>query len=582
MDLQCDPLCGIGVALCVVHAQYVTQSSACRIFYQSVCLVFKLSSHNLLITVAGWEHIYEFLDHIFGEVGSHSGVRMHMGHYAAHITAMIRLGDPSLVGFFSGKHARDFLQTGIALWSQSAPIDIHGPCCDLNIIGGDGTAIGIPVKNVSHLTDVWCPKTTRESLLSWGRNDRCVIRSLGKGKKETKNGSDARKFIKSITSSNANLVELRDELTNFSDVIPSGIYLELQRWLCLNPKEAEWEPLRQLFSCIGSNDSITGLITQEMIPILFQIVAATTATSAIDLSSIPLYLLAQHGMGPEICQIIRCQVQQQGNLQITTVSLFLHLGLCKLKHLTKSHTRNTNTPVAQQITHTYVKCSFDHLFSILSSANDTKSMFDRISGLKQDSLLSQTSSTLEDPTNVGYRYWFSQHGGQIRNKWPLPDGARQIKDETSCEGCQKKRFVYIGHRQRSGLWIWLCIVHQRIIGYHIIKHGEGRRDPLFTLYRFKEVAPKVVYIDFSCGAEESALNWLPEYFGHTEFYHDAFHGYGHICSQRFTSSRLLSLRHLNTSIMEQANSFLQTLRGLLISPRTKVGYSAFCFEHVHD
>lgn len=177
----------------------------------------------------------------------------------------------------------------------------------------------------------------------------------------------------------------------------------------------------------------------------------------------------------------------------------------------------------------------------------------------------------QDPTTTGFRYWFANEGGDIRKRWPLPDAARNLgKDDVSSDGCHKKRFVYVGHRQRSGLWIWLCMCHQRIIGYHIMSHGEGRRDPLLSLYRFKKTPPKVVFIDFSCGAEESALNWLPEYFANTAFYHDIFHGYGHVCSDRFSSSRINSLRHFNTSVMEQANNFLQTLRGLLISSTTKV------------
>lgn len=181
------------------------------------------------------------------------------------------------------------------------------------------------------------------------------------------------------------------------------------------------------------------------------------------------------------------------------------------------------------------------------------------------------SGHVEDPSKTGFRYCFSLEGGDIRRKWPLPESAKVlVKDDAASDACHKKRFAFVGHRQRSGLWIWMCMRHQAIIGYHIMSHGEGRRDPLFTLYRFKQTAPKIIFIDFSCGAEESALNWLPEYFAQTAFYHDIFHGYGHVCSDRFSSVRINHLRHYNTSVMEQANNFLQTLRGLLISPTTKV------------
>jgi hypothetical protein len=95
------------------------------------------------------------------------------------------------------------------------------------------------------------------------------------------------------------------------------------------------------------------------------------------------------------------------------------------------------------------------------------------------------------------------------------------------------------------------MIHQRVIGFHIIKHGEGRRDAIIPVYRFKETAPKATWYDYACGIEESSLNWLPEYFIHTQYFHDAFHGVSHQCCDVLTSARLPIYTSLNTSLMEQ-------------------------------
>ena len=112
--------------------------------------------------------------------------------------------------------------------------------------------------------------------------------------------------------------------------------------------------------------------------------------------------------------------------------------------------------------------------------------------------------------------------------------------------------------------------HSKIVAYHIIKRGEGKRDAICSLYRFKKESPKVMMVDFACHAEETALNWLPEYFKDTSFVHDTFHSYGHVCSSRFGFLDNERKPCINSSLMEQINAYLQPLRGLLASGTTKV------------
>ena len=120
-----------------------------------------------------------------------------------------------------------------------------------------------------------------------------------------------------------------------------------------------------------------------------------------------------------------------------------------------------------------------------------------------------------DPAKCGIRYMLTDHGRSVRNQWPLPPSSEKSIDSSagSCEGCKKVRYTFVGHRQRTALWFSMCMRHQTIIGYHVIAQGEGRRDAMFPIYRFLPEPPEAIFVDFGCGVEETAMNYLPEYFG---------------------------------------------------------------------
>lgn len=161
-----------------------------------------------------------------------------------------------------------------------------------------------------------------------------------------------------------------------------------------------------------------------------------------------------------------------------------------------------------------------------------------------------------DPSTTGIRYLLSSHGMSVRTSWPLPPTSEKIVDEElgSCDGCRKVRTTFVGHRQRSGFWFVMCMHHQRIVGFHLMVHGEGRRDTYVPLLRFMENPPKVIFGDYVCGVEETCFNYVPEFFKDTQFFHDIFHGCCHVCSERFCSRRLSAFASLNTSLMEQVRS----------------------------
>ena len=158
-----------------------------------------------------------------------------------------------------------------------------------------------------------------------------------------------------------------------------------------------------------------------------------------------------------------------------------------------------------------------------------------------------------NPATTGFRYIATESGCSIRSKWALPSTAiaRIGQTEISSDGCSKSRFVHFGNKQRTGMWVNLCLIHEKVIGYHLILNSEGHRDALIPIYKFFEEAPTAIWNDFGCGCEESGLNWLPHFFSKTQHFHDMFHGFSHLCPPRFSSRRLPAYSTLDTSVMEQ-------------------------------
>jgi hypothetical protein len=78
---------------------------------------------------------------------------MHMGHFNDHMRHFSY--SDSFYASFAPDNWRTFLQSGVALWMSS--IARLMPCCDLKVVGGDGTSVGIPIGNVAGLKPVWQP-----------------------------------------------------------------------------------------------------------------------------------------------------------------------------------------------------------------------------------------------------------------------------------------------------------------------------------------------------------------------------------------------------------------------------------------
>jgi hypothetical protein len=109
-------------------------------------------------------------------------------------------------------------------------------------------------------------------------------------------------------------------------------------------------------------------------------------------------------------------------------------------------------------------------------------------------------------------------------------------------------------------------------------HMGGRRDRVLPLYKFKKDPPQVLFCDTACHCEESGMNWLPHYYQNVKMFHDIFHGYQHLCSGTFDSRRSPKYNRIQTSLVEQCNSYLQSLRGVAKSGTMKLSTFMFWIE----
>ncbi len=490
-----------------------------------------------------------------------------MNHYRGNLTSRIQAGDKTRQGFFSPAQCRAFLQSGIACWLQGFPASVNEPCCDLGCVGGDGTSIGTSQKRGMHLRSIWTPLEPRAPSVKWGRNDRRPTAwsldghpdHLTKPLKPALETADARRqsvsacaFVLDILRSRNQAIPELNIVMESTQGLLSPIRNEFRRWCGLSRKSMEYEPLRHIIRVCVSNESVTGAIPQ---PLLTEL----TALLIVELNRMPVQerrlafqkqltnsteVMLKYGIGSHILHVLQAQSRHSeivngSSMLSTTRSLLVHLA---------GATRT--------------------VFALIPAVNPLECR--ECVGC---SLPAGHGVKYHNPAETGFDYncFLKQGGGCERNSWPEPteQGKFLFKDVSGTD-CEKKRTMIIGHRARCSLWVWTCMIHQKVIGHHVIKRGEGKRDAIISLYRFKKAPPAMVFVDFACHAEECGLNWLAEYYKNVLFYHDTFHGYGHKCSSRFSCEGLSGMPATNTSIMEQFNAFLQPIRGILSSGKTRV------------
>ena len=231
---------------------------------------------------AGYEHIYDFANWIFGHGTGHSGVRMNILHWQENMTARYQDESMTRVPFFgSPMKCRNFVQTGIACWTCSIPEEATNACCSLDVVGGDGTHIGVSSKQTMRMSSVWKPEIPRDGILNWRRASRrpasftlkhsdlgAVIAVLDPAAVEVGSVvSKACTHLVHILRDRPKIAELDDTTSECIKSIPEPIQIEFIRWFAGLPIDSsQFKPLQQILLSAVSSESVSGAYPAESIP----------------------------------------------------------------------------------------------------------------------------------------------------------------------------------------------------------------------------------------------------------------------------------------------------------------------------
>jgi hypothetical protein len=277
---------------------------------------------------------------------------MHLGHFRSHVQSRIQHCNPGAAGFFSSKSWREFIQSGAAARLLALPTSVREPCCDLKLIGGDGTCIGVPIANASTVQPVWSPPaSTREPAVSWGRLERCVIDSSGDTTAAER--KDARAFVRSVTVpsiSKDQVRELRDSLETYSTSLPADVLKMLEIWFTLESSDTRWSPLRRIIQACAHEDSVLGIIPVPLIAHVQQIIEILMNGKQIlddeDMSALACSFksIESSGMGPDIAAAVTCCIAEQSKSKYTgracttaCASLLKYIGYISMSCQTYAH-----------------------------------------------------------------------------------------------------------------------------------------------------------------------------------------------------------------------------------------------------
>jgi hypothetical protein len=466
---------------------------------------------------------------------------MSVGHFLGHFKS----SSGCVVSKLTLRH---LLHTGVAAWLKSFPRSTLHPCCDLRFVGGDGTMIGIPLKNIpSSVKSVWEPTVLQTTIAKHNRTSREPLGDLF-GQLCSDQAVALRNELKHA---------LKDEMTELerhkiSTDIPRQwpvlkkcvpeFLVEFCRWSALPSTSNQFKPLREFLRSTISAHSVTGCFPFHLAKALMnqQVALKQGLLTTEQITNLRLsYAFHGFGLGMEVLDIFEAQLSDQGSVVASTVELTLFLGMGTASTFGK---------------HRSIQTDITHLILVANRSLQIIEHYHQQTEASEDE-----QEERPNPAVTGIRYMATVHGRSLRRKWPLPKTgvSRMKQSEMSNDGCEKRRSVMIGNKERTALWFTFCMVHEKVIGYHLILHSEGHRDSLFPIYRFFEKPPDVVWNDFGCGCEESGLNWLPTYFCKTQHFHDMFHGFSHVCPPRFFSRRLPAYSAFNTSVMEQVLNHTQ-------------------------
>jgi len=288
--------------------------------------------------IGGWELAYDYFTHITGEKGKFSGVPMHVGHYRDAMDARIQVTNPGVAGFFSARKWRTFIHSALALRMASLSPTTREPCCDLRVIGGDGTGIGIPLKNVA-IDPVWSPLESIPRSSAPVRGS--TINRCGIGPTDLQGtASDfdkARKYLHQLTSRSTTTStrgDLRDEIDDFAQHMPAPILKALEAFLVLDQNEPHWHDVRCILATLSHTESLSGIVSIHMIDDITRLVSKMRLQPCTVSDSTLIDAISKHGMGPEICRIFKAEMSAtysqtpsvQRSTSVAFANLFEYIG----------------------------------------------------------------------------------------------------------------------------------------------------------------------------------------------------------------------------------------------------------------
>ena len=167
-----------------------------------------------------------------------------------------------------------------------------------------------------------------------------------------------------------------------------------------------------------------------------------------------------------------------------------------------------------------------------------------------------------NPPKLGTAYYFSDYGYQIRQIQKFTADSKKGSEnfDDLPDFLCAKRFPQVSKQGTPYIFLWFCPQYGYCFGYHIIPGSERRKDPASSLYSHLECPPDIVSYDFACSLSEYTHNRESGYLQNTHFYHDVFHGFTHKCTPAFRCDKLKAFKTVNSSICEQFNSFIQSMK----------------------
>lgn len=181
------------------------------------------------------------------------------------------MNNPLVRCFFQPKKWMMFIQSAMAARLMGLPSFVREPCCELKVIGGDGTAIGVALGSMEDVKPVWEPPGgVRPRLKDWGCMDRCAIGNQTADTTPSEREA-ARTYLRSSTDASNTpdaFTNLRQMFDCFKDTMPESIFNVLEAWFSTEPSSDYWEPVRRVLRACSYKDSLCGSIGDAVAPVI--------------------------------------------------------------------------------------------------------------------------------------------------------------------------------------------------------------------------------------------------------------------------------------------------------------------------